>query len=153
MKRPLRIGTLFLLGATVALATTVGIQHFSPPYAFIKSDHPVEILRARGGGRWLFYDFQGQPADIIADVRRELLPRGFVEDSSEQPWFRFTREADIVVVCRGDQMAINTDGPYGGPIHYSPSNTSTDTCVWVREPDASAFEFLAFRIKKALLEW
>lgn len=136
----------FFIGEVVLVGSAI-------PFAFIKSDHPVSIV-TDDDGRWFYYDFQGKPSYIIASVRQELTAKGYKEDFSNRPWYRFTNGKQEVIVCDSDEIALSAKDK-GKPIHFQqkPPAENDYIDVWVKEPGKSSFQTEAFRIKKTILGW
>src|SRR3954464_5251703 len=88
------VGVLLLATfACVALISSAEQRSFS----FVSDDHPIDRWN-QGEDRWAyFFNGRGTTATLAAQARAELGPRGFTEDASMRPWYRFVKGKEEVV--------------------------------------------------------
>jgi hypothetical protein len=152
LKRWIKRTALAVLAVVILFAVAIGSVRFPAPYSFIKSQHPVDLLRD-GDGRWFLFAFPGDAEATATTARTDLIRRGFVEDVSERPWYKFRKAEETIIISEGQDIAVFIDGKRGYPIHISSPPIATETKVWVHEPGDSSFEYVAFKVKKAVLHW
>ena len=124
-------------------------------YAFIHA-HPIDMDYS-GHVRWFYYSVEGKPDAMIDNARAELTKDGFMEDSSNKPWYRFTSGNKEVVICDSGYAMMMQPSPNAPKtlIHYTPTYKTTYqyTDIYVREPGGSDVDYIAFQIKKRVLFW
>src|SRR4051794_7810461 len=100
---------LALMGCTLALtiAEVISVGNV-PPYHFMKSGHPVDMVMVNGG-HWVYYFEGGLPEKVAADARAELGAQGFSEDTAHRPWYHFSKGDKEVIVCNFDEIGTRTD--------------------------------------------
>ena len=97
----------FLIGmqiAGVAIAVLLLFLILKPSgdvtYRFMTADHPIDVMTDRTG-RWFYYSQwpKGATPQLAANVRKELLPLGFAEDTTKQTLVSICKEE-----ARGDRV-------------------------------------------------
>ena len=154
-------GTKRLVLGLIALTALLTIYGFETVncgtiYSFMKVDHPVDMEQF-GGARWFYYSLGRDPDKYAAEARKELLAKGFKEDFSQKPWYRFTKGGEVVIVCNHDDIMTMFDPVKGESLAHMkmPAGTKRQnwTVVWERQPGGSKVETAVFKIKKTVLLW
>lgn len=142
----------FTVAQVVTVASTV-------PYRFIRSGHPINILRA-GGGQWLYYYEGGNVKKLADNARKDLSTQGFLEDNLHRPWFHFSNGQREVIICEHSEIMTVYDPKVGTYFRIAPAipypktyNPKDHAVVWVRDKPWSGFKVLCFKIKKTVLLW
>ena len=150
---------IWLLFALLAVGVAA---FFAPPknnaqfyqYGFLPADHPIDVVSDQSG-RWFYYFMDRLPGGVprlAAQVRQELLPQGFTEDTSSRPWFRFVKGNREVIVCNHDEIGWNAPR-----LVHSPSVIQAGRILWpvlwVHQPGADPSGVARFQVKKLLLRW
>jgi len=153
------IAVLFALAIMLALA-------FLPPsnlntrYPFIQADHPIDV-GSSGSGRWFYFMpanvEKKTPADLADTARRYLIPRGYKEDTSSSPWFRFANGEHEVIVCNHDEIATAPRSLLGWQVFHQPGFPAGQRqnwpVIWVREPGQNSAGILWFKFQKLVRRW
>jgi hypothetical protein len=128
-------------------------------YPFIRAAHPIDA-GSDVGGRWFYYmpaSGAMTPSQLAAVARADLVPRGFKEDTTKRPWFRFVNGGHEVIVCNHDQIATAPTSLLGWRVFHAPSLPAVRRqnwpVVWVREPGPNAAAILRFKAQKFVLGW
>ena len=80
-----------------------------PSYDFLGHGLPDSLFES-GFDKLAIYDFDmlDSNKDIVQRARAELIPLGFVEDSSQKPWVRFSNGAlEVAIVESATHQDIN----------------------------------------------
>jgi len=149
------------LGCTAAAVAIIGATLFSGThyvrddrYAFFQADHPIDVISSQGG-RWFYYmpdQAMGNKATLANAARRELLEKGFTEDTSNKPWFHFVNGEREVIVCNHEEIATNGSQIIHG-MNQVPPQSHEFVVVWVRQPGSDDASVAWFQVKKFFLRW
>jgi hypothetical protein len=154
MSRRVKLVIILMVAVILYFCATIGTAGQPVPFAFIKEDHPVEMLYDKGAA-WLYYDFLGAPTDFIDSARNELSAHGYREDFSKKPWYYFVDGDREVIISGKNDVAIQMDGSNSWPIYRKQTLASTIpyTQVWVRQIHRTKLACDFFRLKKTVLFW
>lgn len=149
---PLTIVSLLLAAALATFGTTADCE-----YTFTRGTHPIDVM-GNGDGRWFYYMPDcpaGGAAQTAGEVRGELLPLGFREDTRSGPWYRFVQGGREVIVCYHDEIATTGGFINSAVIHEMPSAEphSKDVVVWVRQAGSEPLGVAWFQAEKLLFRW
>jgi hypothetical protein len=151
---------LILLGALL-----IGFAFFIPAisqppgrsYSFIPMDHAVSMLQD-GKDRWSYYNWGIVAVSTVAEqARKELVPLGFREDSSQRPWFRFIKSNQEVIVCDHSEFYFNGSKPMISKPPPGPNPGSTpygmSPSVLVKNGPGTEGSMLGFQVRKLIHGW
>lgn len=135
----------------ILCALSVAIIQFPPPFAFIKSAHPSDIVNAHGG-HWQYFHVFESPVAVLTTARKELAGKGYSENLMDPPWHKFSKGDSIVIVSPAGEIATLINS---GPVHRASQAVDhfDDTEIWVHSSGNSQLKYMAFQVKKRLLGW
>ena len=148
---------LLVVGLLLGTALFSSLLSTDRSYTFTASEHPIDVM-GNGAGRWFYYmptPVAGGTARFAANVRRELLPQGYVEDTNSGPWHRFVKGGREVIVCNFDEIAFNGSFFDGAIAHEKPylDPHTPYTVVWVRQTGADPIGVACFQVEKLVFRW
>lgn len=137
---------MFGLAASLLILATGFIER-ADSYAFIHSNRPF-VMEVLSGVRWTSYTFDEEPQSVIGPARRELLAKGFKEDFTERPWFKFRKGNKEVIICAMGELGVDA-GSHGKLVHVKPTtkHKRAYAFVWLGNP-GSQVQLVAFEVKK-----
>lgn len=126
------LNKVFLMGLLI-VSMMVGFVVFRvksrlPSYDFLGHGLPDSLFEF-GSDKWAIYDFDmlDSNKDIVQRARAELIPLGFVEDSSQKPWVRFTKgKLEVAIVESDIHRDINYKATAGLVISFDKSRELTE---------------------------
>ena len=145
---------IFIIGI---VATNAG-NPSKPLYQFVTADHPVEMWKI-GHDKWAYFFIGGKSLKVLGDkARKELTPLGFIEDSSENPWIRFVKDTEEIVICNHQDFGVNIS-PNGLILTHGfwPKGVAKPTedtpSILVKNGPSTEMPLWNFGIKKFILRW
>ncbi len=149
-----------ILGGVLLVLIIAGFKAAEPAppsYPFITQDHPIDMWKD-GNDKWAYYSMNdGTPADLAKKVRGVLTAQGFTEDTSQTPWFVFTKGNNEVVVCNHNEFGVNQgigSGKLLKPAPYTGSPMMKSwPCVLVKNGPGTETSVVFFQVKKLIHGW
>jgi hypothetical protein len=145
-----------LVALLVAVVIALSTQPAPTSYKFVTVDHPVDMWQD-GGDTWAYFSLgEGSTFDVSEKARQELLPQGFVEDTTRAPWYRFTNGREEVIVCNHHEFAVES---YPGGSKIVPGRATLHPgsrpwpCVLVKNGAGTEMPLPTFKIKKLVHGW
>jgi hypothetical protein len=156
---------LYVIALLLALGVVFVVAFFIPAtssakYPFIRADHPIDV-GSNGNARWFYFmpdnADRNTPTDLAKTARKYLLPKGFREDTTNRPWFRFIHDDQEIIICNHDEIATVADSLVAIHVIHQRvlPGAQRQNCpvVWVREPGQNAGSTLWFKIQKLVHRW
>jgi hypothetical protein len=145
------------VGIIVCAIALLGMARPDRAFSFVTEDHPVDTW-ADGGDKWAYFSEGGTVPALLPKARRELLGLGYVEDTTQRPWYRFVHGSKEVVICNHHEFEVNGTGlgssklakprPRTGSLPPNPW-----VCVLVKNGPGTSMNLTAFEIHKLIRGW
>ncbi len=152
-----RLWWLALLLPAMLIVHMLVLGALRPRYPFLHTGHLIDVV-SDASGHWYYYLPEwpeGSVDQLAAEVKADLLARGFVEDKSQKPWYRFVKGDREVVVCYHCEIATIPSATGQQVVHgtWPPSLGAPprNAVIWCREPGDGRNEAFLFQIEKKLL--
>ncbi|HEY3780431.1 MAG TPA: hypothetical protein VGL56_05060 [Fimbriimonadaceae bacterium] len=163
--RAAKIVALLIFIPVLIIAAALLAPQPKPVFAFVKVDHPIDMVRD-SKGTWTYYFVGGKPSQLADNARPELVSKGFKEDLTNKPWFRFAKGNEEVIICNHNEIGYNSSRALfsGNVVHeldrYSGSkrpsyiaDQSKTAVVWIRSGKVSDVELASFNVKRLVHGW